>query len=859
MFNQNRQKNRHKLVFMLTTLLMVMSSSQATSNLENLISNPGAEIGVAPWTSFGGGPALQATSDQVHSGTKSFLISQRTQFYHGPAYEIKSLIVNGQLVNSERYNVSVWVRQSTSSNQNLHLNIKQTDGSGTKYNTIDSQIVPPNEWVKISGFYTPNITGTLSALTLYITSDSGTTFDFSTDDFFLGNVENYTPPTSSNPLDFIHAGGTNLLLNDEPIVLKGLNISVPTDASDKSNDIWNTKAISATDFQNIKDMGFNSIRLAMNYKVFEDDNAVGIFKEDGWHWLDRAISYAKDAGLYVMLDMHAPQGGYQSDKSEGFSAFWDGSGTQPNTSNQNRLIALWKAIASRYKNEPTILGYDLINEPRSHNSKEWYTYAEQIVTEIRKADTNHMIVLETPFISNSTFQTINDNNVLYDSHFYEPWSYTIQYSVAYNKAGQRWGKYDSTDNPMGASFNKEYLTKRLQEDLLDFTTKYNVPANVGEYGVVHEAFYNDVNAKEWMTDIHDIFDGYNTQSVPVNRFYFNYQGNTFGLYTNWSGFPTSEAMVNTILKNYWIEYLSNNTTLDVIPPILKLVGEENITIEQGNSYIDAGATANDNLDGDISETIITTGTVDSNTIGLYQINYTVEDSTGNIAIPLTRTVNVVKKNIDTIPPVLRLNGEVNMTLIVGDNYTDAGATAIDNIDGNITDNIVTLGEVDTTTVGTYNINYDVSDTAGNMAIPIKRTIKVEAKPIENIPSATTNNEDTDLLVTITKQNTARVGKALGLRIITKNKGRVPANNVETVFEIPENAEFIVASDACTYNPVWDEVHCNWEQLPKKAQRTANIYIRPLKKEFMEVHTNVEADNDDPNDSNNEATLRFKVK
>ena len=530
-------------------------------NASNFLTNSGAEEGISPWTTFGGGYELVQSTNYVHSGEKSFLSSNRTQFYHGPSYNLKTIFDNGIIENGKRYRVSVWVYHLESSEQKLSLNLKKSDSSGTKYITIEDEVIPPNEWVEIVGFYTFNISDPLSSLNLYVVTNSGTTFDFYSDDFFVGDIENYTPPTQSSENEFIKANGMSLNVNNQSIVLKGINVSVPNDSSDTSEDIWATKSISKKDFAFIKELGFNSIRLGMNYTIFEDDNNIGVFKEDGWNWLDMIVSYAKDNGLYLMLDMHAPQGGYQSDKAKGFSAFWDGSGESPNTSNQNRLIALWTAIANRYKNEPTILGYDLINEPRPNNSDEWYNFSQQIVDAIRTVDTNHMIILEVPFIPNYSFSTINDTNVLYDSHFYETWEYTTQYSQAYGRDGQRWGKYNDVDSPMGENFNKEYLTTRLQEDALDDAYANNVPLNVGEYGIVHEAFYEDVNAKKWMEDTSSIFDGDNPYKTSISRFYFNYQGNTFGLYRNWTGFYTTNSYLNSELSNYWETYF-NQTTIN---------------------------------------------------------------------------------------------------------------------------------------------------------------------------------------------------------------------------------------------------------------------------------------------------------
>ena len=80
---------------------------------------------------------------------------------------------------------------------------------------------------------------------------------------------------------------------------------------------------------------------------------------------------------------------------------------------------------------------------------------------------------------------------------------------------------------------------------------------------------------------------------------------------------------------------------------------------------------------------------------------------------------------DSIPPVITLIGDSTVELLLDDSYVDAGATALDNVDGDITGNIVTAGlPIDTTTSGTYMITYDVSDAAGNAAIQVTRTVTV---------------------------------------------------------------------------------------------------------------------------------------
>ncbi|RUM66756.1 MAG: hypothetical protein DSZ06_02655, partial [Sulfurospirillum sp.] len=135
-----------------------------------------------------------------------------------------------------------------------------------------------------------------------------------------------------------------------------------------------------------------------------------------------------------------------------------------------------------------------------------------------------------------------------------------------------------------------------------------------------------------------------------------------------------------------------------------------------------------NEDGDITNKITTSGTVNTNKAGTYTITYSVTDSAGNSA-SVTRTVKVEKKP-DTTKPTITLKGSNPITITEGDSFTDPGATASDNEDGDITNKITTSGTVNTNKAGTYTITYSVTDSAGNSA-SITRTVKVEKKKVEN--------------------------------------------------------------------------------------------------------------------------------
>src|SRR5690606_33089964 len=104
---------------------------------------------------------------------------------------------------------------------------------------------------------------------------------------------------------------------------------------------------------------------------------------------------------------------------------------------------------------------------------------------------------------------------------------------------------------------------------------------------------------------------------------------------------------------------------------------------------------------DITDQIVTVNPVDTTTPGTYTVTYNVTDAAGNAAEQVTRTVNVE----DTTPPVITLNGDAEVTVEAGDTWTDPGATATDIVDGDLTDAIVAVGDVNTNVPASYTIIY----------------------------------------------------------------------------------------------------------------------------------------------------------
>ena len=95
------------------------------------------------------------------------------------------------------------------------------------------------------------------------------------------------------------------------------------------------------------------------------------------------------------------------------------------------------------------------------------------------------------------------------------------------------------------------------------------------------------------------------------------------------------------------QFLEDRKTPNEVPPVIAVKGTATIDVNIHMPYIEKGATASDDVDGDISAHIVTTGSVDTDTPGNYTIIYTVSDSSGN-KVTTTRTVNVINSNVETV-------------------------------------------------------------------------------------------------------------------------------------------------------------------------------------------------------------------
>ena len=158
-------------------------------------------------------------------------------------------------------------------------------------------------------------------------------------------------------------------------------------------------------------------------------------------------------------------------------------------------------------------------------------------------------------------------------------------------------------------------------------------------------------------------------------------------------------------------YIDEKITIsikDLEAPVINTVLKDDMEVSYNENINTYAYTANDNVDGDITEkVIVTTNKENNNTLS---VNYSVMDSHNNI------TNKAVKlKIVDKVPPTIELIGSKRLSLRVGEEFNDEGVTATDEYDGDLTDRVKVDSTVDTEKAGTYRVVYTVTDNSGNSA------------------------------------------------------------------------------------------------------------------------------------------------
>ena len=463
------------------------------------------------WSFFYDGACSVEQSSGGKDSEGALYVSNRANNYDGAYIDISSLVDA-----NTTYIIRGYLKRGGANSDTYISNVKIGSSTYKGYNRV---LVESDDWTKFRSFARFTKEEIQSGIKFYINSDTYK------DDYYLDNIEiavsKYTSPDT--PAGMLKISGDKIVDGDgNKFLLKGINVigyndEESTTDDDSAGEFINYSNFDKGDFKNIADMGFNSFRLSLWYRHFEDESNPYVYKEEGFEWLDTVIGWGKENGLYVTLDMHAPQGGgFQG--PDNITPFWTGSAYK------ERFKSLWLEIASRYKNEPAIAAYDLLNEPCPASQSDYITLMEELISGIREIDPNHMINIENTFASDSEpFILSGVENILYDFHMYDPWD----------------GFTDNNSSVYGVDLNSTVMTNII-DGYLEFYSGY--PLHVSEFGQKYDNF-DSKNSIGW---IGDVIDHFNQNSISYQ--YFSYKGNEFGIYENKNAFYQNSSKNQSLIE-----------------------------------------------------------------------------------------------------------------------------------------------------------------------------------------------------------------------------------------------------------------------------------------------------------------------
>jgi endoglucanase len=315
--------------------------------------------------------------------------------------------------------------------------------------------------------------------------------------------------------------------------------------------------IRADDIQRIADWGMDHVRLPVDYPVLEDDNRPSVFKDSGFKYLDRCLDWCKDSGLRVILDLHKAPGYSFADTIEGYQPMPLFHEVQA----QDRFLTLWGALAEHFKPEGDSLLFELLNEINLPDSAPWNDLARRAVERIRSVDDDRQIVIGGNHFNAASelanIQPIDDPNILYTFHFYEPLLFTHQkapwspvnryHNTSVDYPGRVTGLEELfSDHPeqrpsyesfIGLHMDESLLRQYLQP-VLDFIQATGYVPYCGEYGVYEAAA--PASRINWHRDFVGLL-----RQHGIGKAVWSYKGMGFGL-VDLDGRVVNEKLVQIV-------------------------------------------------------------------------------------------------------------------------------------------------------------------------------------------------------------------------------------------------------------------------------------------------------------------------
>lgn len=254
-----------------------------------------------------------------------------------------------------------------------------------------------------------------------------------------------------------------------------------------------------------QDWGANLVRWQLiRYKLPPKETGFTAYDrwlEDELNGLDRGLVWAGKMGVKVVVDLHSPPGGKPT--PSGYQAAIGSLWTDPGA--QAKFIEVWRNIAARYKGDPRVWGFDLVNEPDDSNLAEgcddWQSLALRAGQAVRERDPDRTLIVEPPnwgspqgFVG---FQPVPLTNTVYSFHMYIPAEFTHQGVFSPAQPIAYPGRI------AGAMWDQAALEKAIGP-AIDFARRYRVHMFVGEFSAIRWA----PGGEKYLDDVISIFEAH---------------------------------------------------------------------------------------------------------------------------------------------------------------------------------------------------------------------------------------------------------------------------------------------------------------------------------------------------------------
>ena len=218
--------------------------------------------------------------------------------------------------------------------------------------------------------------------------------------------------------DFVRVDGANLIYRGQPIILKGVNFdNLPALGAEIGEDSGNFVGpgdmaeinIGEEDYVLLSELGANTVRLGLDFVWYNQD------RDQFYSIIDQHVTWAGENNLWVVFNLFSTPGNCYEGYSE-HCGIWE------SEEEQQQLIDFWVDMATRYRDNPTVAGYGLLNEPTPPGpgwSSTWFDLAQEIRDAVAEVDSNHLVFINAG--SDSIFTRIFEgDNVVYEVHDYLP-------------------------------------------------------------------------------------------------------------------------------------------------------------------------------------------------------------------------------------------------------------------------------------------------------------------------------------------------------------------------------------------------------------------------------------------------------